>query len=71
MRICGLQCIDIRFVLLFAHRVASHTDTYLDLTGPIENAVKKVDSSFDAEGCELYFCRGARVSILAKWYHDT
>ncbi|ESK91639.1 chitin binding [Moniliophthora roreri MCA 2997] len=31
-----------------------------DLTGPIENAEQKIDSSYDAEACHLYLCRGAQ-----------
>ncbi|KAL5478614.1 hypothetical protein ACEPAI_2799 [Sanghuangporus weigelae] len=30
-----------------------------DLSGPIENAVNKIDGAYDAEACPLYFCRGA------------
>lgn len=48
----------------YGSSITHYVYTQPDLTGPIENAVKKVDSSFDAEGCELYFCRGARVSTL-------
>ncbi|KAL5497700.1 hypothetical protein ACEPAH_2631 [Sanghuangporus vaninii] len=32
-----------------------------DLSGPIENAVNKIDRAYDAEACPLYFCRGASI----------
>ncbi|KDR72409.1 hypothetical protein GALMADRAFT_213393 [Galerina marginata CBS 339.88] len=31
-----------------------------DLTGPIENSVKKIDSAYNATACHLYFCKGAQ-----------
>ncbi|KAG7087688.1 hypothetical protein E1B28_013635 [Marasmius oreades] len=31
-----------------------------DLTGPLENAKAKIDATYDAEACHLYFCRGAQ-----------
>ncbi|PAV18340.1 chitin binding protein [Pyrrhoderma noxium] len=32
-----------------------------DLTGPIENAVAKINDDYDASECELYFCRATRI----------
>ncbi|KAF8885217.1 hypothetical protein BD779DRAFT_1673850 [Infundibulicybe gibba] len=29
-----------------------------DIYGPIENAVKKIDSGYNATACHLFFCRG-------------
>lgn len=29
-----------------------------DKAGPIENAAAKIDSSYDADACHLFFCRG-------------
>ncbi|KAF9036891.1 hypothetical protein BDZ89DRAFT_1061584 [Hymenopellis radicata] len=32
-----------------------------DIFGPIENAVAKIDSAYDAVDCHLYFCRGYQL----------
>lgn len=37
-----------------------------DLTGPIENAVAKINDDYDASECELYFCRATRVCTISS-----
>ncbi|KZV99119.1 hypothetical protein EXIGLDRAFT_640869, partial [Exidia glandulosa HHB12029] len=40
------------------YTVLNATDKY----GPIENAQKKIDSSYNATACHLFFCRGYQFS---------
>ncbi|KAF9031249.1 hypothetical protein BDZ89DRAFT_949010 [Hymenopellis radicata] len=37
-----------------------------DPYGPIEDAVKKIDSTYDAAACHLYFCKGYQIEDNAS-----
>ncbi|KAF4583905.1 hypothetical protein EYR40_002403 [Pleurotus pulmonarius] len=53
-----------------ANQAACGTGAYTvlksDKAGPIENAVAKIDSSFDAQACQLFFCKGYQLEDNIK-----
>ncbi|KAJ6600142.1 hypothetical protein B0H10DRAFT_719127 [Mycena sp. CBHHK59/15] len=51
---------------LAACGTGAYTVLKSDKFGPIENAVKKIDSAYNATACHIYFCKGYQLEDNVK-----